>query len=150
MIIGKHYYSLSIKGQELDVPVEAFVRNTMLRKIPSLLIRIAAHPLKSDTELKALMTQFIRRFPKVEIGKATCLSPVKLFFEAAYGIDVQDVNYVFELLPKLNAKGLAGTVTSLCIDEKTLQLPLYSLNDIHAGIAKAEQEAKEITRATKN
>lgn len=149
MIVGGQYYSLSIKGQELNVPVEAFVRNLSLRKIAAAFIQIQSDAKNSD-ELKMLLTAFIQRFPKVEAGKATCLSPVKLFFDAAYAIDINEVNYVFDLLPQLEANHLITKISSLNIDENRLQLPVYSMNDINTGIAKAEQEAKDILRPNGN
>ena len=149
MIVDGQYHSLSIKGQELDVPVEAFVRNTSLRRIPALFVKIGPAAASAGA-LKALLNGFIRQFPKVEAGKSTCLSPVKLFFEAAYGVPVRDVRYVFELLPELEAKSLIAGVSSLYIEGNRLQLPVYSMDDINGGIAKAEQEAREITRTAGN
>lgn len=146
LIAGGHYYSLSIKGQELDVPVAALVRNVMLRKIPALFIRIGS----GKDELREEAVAAVRRFPKVEAGKSTCLSPVKLFFEKNYRMPAGDVKYIFELLPKLDAQGLTGAISSLHIAEGAFQLPFYTMDEINVGIAKAEQEAGEIMRAAKS
>ncbi|MCW3083911.1 MAG: hypothetical protein JWP12_1277 [Bacteroidetes bacterium] len=148
IIADQAYHSLSIKGQELNVPVAAFIRNTTLRKIPCLFIRINAHPVYDAAHLKAHFISSVQQFSKVAVGSATCLSPVKLFFEETYKLNLQEVHSIFELIPKLEAEGLIGATSSLFIPGERFQLPTYSMEEINKGIAQAEKEAKAITKAT--
>lgn len=144
IIVDKTYHSLTIKGQEINVPVEALIRNKNQRKIASVFVKIKKHPVFSDNYLKEHFISNVLQFNKVEVGKATCLSPIKLFFEENFAIDTSAVNYVFDLLPQLEAKGLIENVSSLFIDEKEFQLPVYNMEQLNKGIDAAQQEALAI------
>ena len=146
MIIGNKYHSLTIKGQEVNVPVEALIRNNAVRKIPSVFIKIKSHPVYSTDYLKEHFISTIQQFQKVEAGVATCLSPIKLFFEETYGVDVKEVNYIFDLLPKLEKSGLIESVSAMFIEEKVFHLPVYNMNELVVGISKANDEAQKILK----
>ncbi|MCW3070178.1 MAG: hypothetical protein JWO44_68 [Bacteroidetes bacterium] len=148
LIAGKKYHSLTIKGQETDHSIEALLKNIRMRKIPSLFIKIKAHPVFSNDFLKEHFIQDVQQFPKVSVGGATCLSPVKLFFEKAYEVPLSNVNYLFELLPELEQNKLVEQVSALNSGESTFQLPVYDLQQIHSEIRLAEQEAKQIKQSS--
>lgn len=147
IIADKTYHSLTIKGQEINVPVEVLVRNKLQRKIASVFIKLKKHPVFSDNYLKEHFISNVLQFNKVEVGKATCLSPIKLFFEENFDVDTRNVQYIFELLPQLEAKGLIETVSALFIDEKSFQLPYYNMEQLNKGIDAAQQEAHTIKKA---
>ncbi|MDF2436352.1 MAG: hypothetical protein K0Q95_728 [Bacteroidota bacterium] len=144
MITDDKYHSLSIKGKEINHSMQALVKNIRIRKIPSLFIKIKKHDTFSDDYLKEQFILNVSEYAKVEIGVATCLSPVKRFFEENYNIPSAGVNYIFELLPQLESKMLIENVRSAFIDEKLLQLPLYDLEQINMGIKEAGKVASGI------
>ncbi|MCW3101906.1 MAG: hypothetical protein JWO09_346 [Bacteroidetes bacterium] len=148
LIAGKSYHSLTIKGHETDHSIEALLKNIRMRKIPSLFIKIKPHPTFSEDFLKEHFIQDVQQFPKVSVGGATCLSPVKLFFEKTYGVPVDDVNYLFELLPVLEQNNMIEQASALNIKEGAFDLPVYDLKQIHSEIRLAEQEAKHIKQST--
>jgi len=149
IIADKHYHSLTIKGQEVNIPVEALIRNNSQRKIPSLFVKIKQHPAFSDLLLKEHFVSNVKQFPKVAVNVATCLSPVKLFFEELYGLPAKEINYLFELLPRLETKGLIENVFSMFIESDQLQLPLYDMNELNSGIDKADKDAQALGRSLK-
>lgn len=134
MIANGKYHSLSIKGQEINKSIEALTKNTVWRKIPSLFIKIKPHKTFSDIYLKEHFISDIQQFLRVDIGIATCLSPLKLFFEEVYNMPMKNVDYLYQLLPLLETKGLIENTSSLFLDETNYQLPIYSLEEINAGI----------------
>lgn len=140
MIVDKAYHSLSIKGQDINTPIAALIKNSNIRKIPSLFIKIKSHPTFSDVYLREHFITNIQQFERVDIGVATCLSPIKLFFEEVYHLPMQDVNYLYELLPVLEANGLIETVSALNVDVAKYQLPIYSIKEINAGIEQVRKE----------
>jgi hypothetical protein len=144
LIAGKKYHSLTIKGQETDQPIDVLLKNIRIRKIASLFIRIKAHPTFSNDFMREHFIEDVQQFPKVEVGGATCLSPVKLFFEKLYELPVSNVSYLFELLPALEQNGLPEHVSALNIEERNFQLPVYDLEQIHSEIRQAQKEAKQI------
>lgn len=142
MLIDNKYHSLSIKGQDINTPMEALVKNSSIRKIPTLFIKIKSHPTFSDIYLREHFITNVQSFERVDVGVATCLSPIKLFFEEVYNVSMKDVNYLYQLLPLLEAEGLIELVSSMNVDEKNYQLPLYTNKEIDAGINEVRKEFK--------
>lgn len=134
LIIDGKYHSLTIKGQDINIAVNTLIKNSNQRKISSLFIKIRPHRTFSETYLKDYFITNIQLFPRVDIGVATCLSPIKLFFEEVYNVPMTDINYLFELVPRLSSEGLIENSTALFIDETKYQLPVYTNTEINAGI----------------
>lgn len=145
IIADKQYHSLTIKGHEINVPVEALVRNATQRKIPSLFIKIKKHPVFSSNYLNEHFISNVKQFPIVDVSVATCLSPIKLFFEEVYNTPMRKVNYLYELLPLLESEELIESSSSLFVDEKNYQMPIYTFSEINAGIENAKMERKAST-----
>lgn len=140
MIVDKSYHSLSIKGQDINTPIAALIKNSNIRKIPTLFIKIKSHPTFSSTYMREHFITNVQQFERVDVGVATCLSPIKLFFEEVYGISMKQVNYLYELLPVLETEGLIETISTLHIDETNYQLPAYTNKEINAGIELVRKE----------
>jgi hypothetical protein len=150
LIIDKQYHSLTIKGAELNVATESLVRTIHQRKISSLFIQLKPHSTFSASYLKEHFVLNIQEFPKVDVNVATCLSPIKLFLEETYLLSLQQINYLYELVPFLDDLQLIQSASALYIDESTFKLPVYNLLELNNGIVKAHQEAVQIKNATKN
>ncbi|MFY9307471.1 MAG: hypothetical protein WAQ28_00330 [Bacteroidia bacterium] len=146
LIIGGKYHSLTVKGQDINTSIEALVKNSFQRKIPSLFIKIKAHPTFSEGYLKEHFITNIQQFPKVDIGVATCLSPIKLFFNEVFDVRVENINFLFELIPVLYAEGLIEHASALFINEKNYQLPEYSEAEINKGIMEVKNLALSLKK----
>lgn len=142
MIVDKKYHSLSIKGQDINIPVAVLLKNSYIRKIPTLFIKIKSHPTFSDTYLREHFITNVQAFERVDVGVATCLSPIKLFFEEVYNLSMNNVNYLYQLLPLLEVEGLIESVSSMNLDEKNYQLSVYTNKEIDAGINNVRKEFK--------
>lgn len=142
MIVDKTYHSLSIKGQDINTPIAALIKNSSVRKIPTLFIKIKSHPTFSDIYLREHFITNVQQFERVDVGVATCLSPIKLFFEEVYGVSMKNIIYLYELLPLLESKGLIESVSSLYVDENNYRLPIYTNKEINAGIDEVRKEFK--------
>lgn len=140
MIADKSYHSLSIKGQDINTPIAALIKNSSIRKIPTLFIKLKSHPAFSSIYLREHFITNVQQFERVDIGVATCLSPIKLFFEEVYGVSMKKVNYLYELLPVLESEGLIESISSIHVDEKTYHLPVYTNKEINAGIELVRKE----------
>ena len=143
LIVDKHYHSLTIKGQDINTPIAALVKNIQLRKLPSLFIKIKDEKSVANVSQRESFISNIKQFPRVDIGVATCLSPIKLFFKEVYNVDVNEINFLFELLPLLYSKGLIENTSSLFVDEANYELPIYSSNEINAGITQVREEFRK-------
>ncbi|MGB3946907.1 MAG: hypothetical protein WBM13_02880 [Bacteroidia bacterium] len=145
LIIGGYYHSLSVKGHDINTSITALIKNSTQRQIPSLFIKIKAHATFSESYQKEHFISNIKQFPKVDIGVATCLSPIKLFFNEVYNVSLKNINYLFELLPLLYSELLIETTSALFIDEQQFALPIYTQAEINKGI----QEVKNLTTSLK-
>lgn len=141
MIVDKHYHSLTIKGQDCNTPIPALIRNIEQRKIPSLFIKIKTHTTFSHSYLKEHFILNIQQFPKVDKGIATCLSPIKLFFEETYDVSMTGIHFLFDLLPKLQTEELIEHYSALFINESEYQLPVYTQVQLDNKIETARSEA---------
>lgn len=134
LIICGKYHSLTVKGQDINTPVEALIKNTVQRKIPSLFVKIKPHTTFSEAYLKEHFITNIQQFPRVDVGVATCLSPIKLFFSEAYNLHLDNVNFLYELIPMLYKEQLITSTTALFVDDVEFTLPIYTQKEIDKGI----------------
>lgn len=147
LIIDKQYHSLSIKGRDINTPVRALIKNIEQRKIPSVFIKIKQHTTFSNAYLKEHFILNIQQFPRVDKHTATCLSPIKLFFSETYDIPMEQVEFLYHLLPILQSAGLIEHTSSLFIDEETYKLPVYTREELDREIELARNESDSISPA---
>ena len=140
LIADGNYCSLSVKGQDINTSVSALLKNSIIRKIPTIFVKIKPHPTFSYTYLREHFITNVQLFPRVDVGVATCLSPITMFFEEVYSIPMKEVNYLYELLPVLESNGLIESSSSLFIDTINYRLPLYTNTEIDKGIKKVREE----------
>lgn len=134
MIIGGNYHSLTIKGQDINVPVASLIKTIQHRNISSLFIKIKIPELYNEIYLMNRFIDKIKQFTRVDVNVATCLSPLKLLFEEEYALSMEGINYVFELLPQLETFNLIKSCGSLFIDSTTFTFSSYSMEQINAEI----------------
>jgi hypothetical protein len=145
MIMDKKYHSLSIKGQDINTDVPVLIKNSSIRKIPTVFIKIKDHPTFSNIYLREHFITNIQQFNRVDIGVATCLSPIKLFFEDVYNLSMTDINYLFELIPLLESDGLIESVSALNLDQNSYEFPVYTNKEINDGISSVRKQYKDNT-----
>jgi hypothetical protein len=143
LIADKKYHSLTVKGQDINISVSALIKNIVQRKTSSLFIKIKSHNTFSNLYLREHFITNVQQFQRVDVGVATCLSPMKLFFEEVYNVPTSNVNYLYELLPILQGEGLIEHTASLFVEEKNYQLPLYTLSEINEGIERVRADYKQ-------
>jgi hypothetical protein len=112
MLVAGKYYSLNVKGRDLEVPLEALIKNIRQRKLPALFIQIHSPEGTTDSLLAADLVKCIRQFDRVDSGIATCLSPMKLFLAFNWQLDLSGIQYVYQLLELLEQKNKIGKASS--------------------------------------
>ena len=144
MLFDGTYHSLTVKGKDSDVPFQALTRNILLRKLPSLFLEIKTGSAHSAAEMSGIFKDLLAPYNRVEAGQATCLSPVKQFFTEVSGIPAENVSYVYELIPLLQARGLAGAASGFFLEEKlesgSYRFPWYTMQEIDSGIRQVRTE----------
>jgi hypothetical protein len=137
LIIDKHYHSLTIKGRDINTPIRALIKNIEQRKIPSLFIKIKPHVTFSNAYMREHFILNVQQFPKVDKDVATCLSPIKLFFDEVYDVRMQEINFLFDLLPRLFEDDLIEFTSTLFVNEANYELPVYTQQELDAEIEHA-------------
>jgi hypothetical protein len=138
------YHSLSIKGRDLNVPLEVLTKSVLQRKIPSLFIQIKTGSELLPEVLGAAFQTDVQRYHRVDIGVATCLSPLKHFFARTWKLDLTQVNYLYQLLPLLEKQELLGCSygwnMEALLQEGSFRLPYYTMTEINKGITGVRTE----------
>jgi hypothetical protein len=142
LIIDKHYHSLTIKGRDINTPIRALIKNIRHRKIPSLFIKIKPHATFSNAYMREHFIINVQQFPRVDKDVATCLSPIKLFFDEVYDVPMQGINFLFDLLPHLFEADLIEFISALFINETDYELPVYTQQELDAEIENARMETR--------
>jgi hypothetical protein len=145
LIIDKHYHSLTIKGRDIDTPIRALVKNIEQRKIPSLFIKIKPHVTFSNAYMREHFILNVKQFSRVDKDVATCLSPIKLFFDEVYDVRMKEINFLFDLLPHLFADDLVEFTSALFVNEAAYQLPVYTQQELDNEIENARKEIRNNT-----
>ncbi|MBS1648010.1 MAG: hypothetical protein JST67_11780 [Bacteroidetes bacterium] len=145
LLIENYYHSLTIKGQELNIKSDVFLKNIALRKIGTAFIKIKKHPVFSNQHLQEAFAEQVKLFDKVNGDVNTCLSPVRLFFEDFYALKKERITLIFDLLKILEENSFIEktTCTHLIIPDKNiLYLDIYNTTHLKEKIALELQKEK--------
>jgi hypothetical protein len=109
-MVNGNYNSLTIKEREMNIGFEALLKTVAQKKIESLFIQIEKHPVFSNDYQLQVFQEQLKQFTVVKQGEATCLSPIKLFFEEFYAIKNSD-QLLFEFINVLKDNNyITGTI----------------------------------------
>lgn len=145
ILINGSYSSLTIKGHELDVRVEALLKLITQKKTEALAIQLVKQPVFSLDYQKAVFEHYIQQFTKVESKGATCLSPVKLFLQEFYAVSYDKDELLFEMLERLKQNAYIYNTIGFNVETKLVanhfSLPVYTTEELQHMI---EQETTRI------
>lgn len=139
ILIDGSYNSLTIKGHELNINYEVLFKTISQKKIESTFIKIIPHPVFSSYYQLELLQETIKQFNKVESNGATCLSPIKIFFNELYALPIFDDELLFEFVLRLNENKFITEFVQINEIEKVDQLilPFYSATTLQKKIIEA-------------
>jgi hypothetical protein len=137
MLIDGIYYSLSIKGKEINSNTAAFLKNIHARKIPSLFFKLNKPNAIDLIETKHLMIQELNAFEKVNSIQTSCLNPIKNFINSWYNIDCHNQTFIYQLIPFLYDTHKIELTLALYHPAKTIELPVYDKHELKQEIDKA-------------
>ena len=145
LMIDGNYNSLTIKERELNVSSEAILKTISQKKIEAMFLKLIKHPVfSSDYQLKVFQEQ-LNEFTAVKPNEATCLSPLKLFFEEFYAIKNNKEQLFYDFVDELYQNDyITETVGSNIVNKKEnniFTLPHYTNEELQERI---EQERKVI------
>ncbi len=131
-------FTLTVKGATIDGELKALLKLIRQRMIDSIFIKLSVPPLFTIAELRNEIKKYTLAYSRVDVGIATCLSPIKDFCSGIYETELQRVNFVFDLLPKLYEQKVITSCYQLNLNRymigNSFHLSKYTMNDIYEGI----------------
>ncbi len=131
-------FSLGVKGPMIDDDLGSILKLIRQRQVPTIFTRLSVPAIFTIDDLRREIKKYVLAYPRVDIGIATCLTPIKDFCGSVYHTETQDVNFVYELLPRLFEQNVAGNSYHLFMDKylvgEDFSLRKYSMSDIYEGI----------------
>lgn len=136
LMIGGSYNSLTVKGHELDIAFEAIHKTAVQKHIESVFIKVAAHPVFSQDYQLAVLQEMIRGYSSVKQNEATCLSPVREFFQEFYAVTNKPEELLFGFIERLNRNKFLERASgcNLELEEGLLEIPYYTSGQLHEKI----------------
>jgi len=136
-------FTLSVDGANVDAELTPLLKLIRQRNIESLFIKLNVPPLFTMDHLREEIKKYTLSYPRVDVGIATCLSPIKDFCSSVYNINARQINFLYDLLPRLYAEGQISSCFHLNLNgylqHNSFGLKKYSMFDIHEGIRKQQR-----------
>lgn len=143
--INGKLFTLTVKGATVDSDLRALLKLIRQKNIDTIFIKLSVPPVFTLNQLHNEIKKHTLAYPRVDIGLATCLSPIKDFCSEVYQAETQRVNYVFDLLPKLYERNVVTSCYHINLDRfligNSFYLTKYNMNDIYEGIRSANYAA---------
>jgi hypothetical protein len=127
-------YGVSSEGKQNGTALQKLLTYIERKKTPSLFIELICSD--SPEELATKVATAFSKYPRLIAGKTSCLSPIRDFAVSIWGNQLNEANFVFELIPLLENEKAIGTKMGLnCVlDSDTFQMAKYNSTDISKNI----------------
>lgn len=135
IIISGNYNSLTIKEREMNINPEPLLKTIAQKKIKSVFIKIAEHPVFSNDHRLSIFQEHLKKFEVVKQFEATCLSPIKLYFQEFYAVPVNEESLLFDFLQELEKNNYLDMAMPLNMElTNTIELPYYNKEELNEKI----------------
>lgn len=139
-ISGK-LFTLSVKGPTVEGDLSSLLRIIRQRSIESIFIKLSVPWVFTLEQLQNEIRNYVLAYPRVDVGLATCLAPIKDFCGSVYDAETINVNFIYELLPVLEQKNVIDSCYHLNLDQylrkDSFMLKKYTMDDINDEIRRA-------------
>ena len=143
LLIEGEIFSLGVKGPKLAMPLATQLRIIKSKKIESLFFKLDISVFIHNNQLFKVAKTHTLAYSRVEMGIATCLSPIKNFCSAIFEVDIRKVNYIFDLLPVLyqhnHIQACLHYNMQQHLTNTNFHLEKYTMEDIYNSIVMAEE-----------
>lgn len=142
VVVNGLLYDITAVGPNINLPVADFYRTALKRKTEVLFVALKH---AKFSMLNELISAMVEQYYKVTLA-TSCLVPVKEFIYEAYGLNVDQANFIFELLPVLYQNHLITDVWELNlsnkIKDKIFEMTKYTKEDVENCVAALERKEK--------
>lgn len=142
LIVSGKVFSISTLGPALDQDFEKYDRLIHKKKIPTIFIKLSLPVVFTQEMLLDKIRSITQSYPRVDIGIATCLSPIKDFCGEVYQVEKKPVKLVFDLLDGLKKQNAIESYHHLFLDQElhngNIFLNRYSVFEVNEAIHSAK------------
>ena len=135
-------FTLTVKGATVDGALTSLIRLVKKRSIETIFIKLSIPQLFTLDQLKEEIRKHTLAYPRVDVNIGTCLNPIKDFCSTVYETEIKNVNFLFDLLPKLYDQKIITSCYHLNLDKyldnNSFCLNRYNMNDIYEGIRNSQ------------
>jgi hypothetical protein len=143
LIVSGKFFSISTLGASLDEEVEKYLQFIRRKKTATLFVKLAIPLIFTHEDLLKKVRKITQSYPKVDIGIATCLSPLRDFCSEVYETDESKISLIFDLLDRLKEQKVVEAYYQLNLDDElkngTLSLNKYSVFEVNEAIHSAKK-----------
>jgi len=136
LIFNNKVYDITLVGPNLGTDAVTFISTVKKKYTKTLFIKLNK-PNFSATEIETTLMEAMKKFNNVS-HENSCLSPIKTAFKQLFDIQMDEVNYIFDLIPLLHQKNIIQHVFHLNLErnlqENTFYLQTYNQNNIQQSI----------------
>ena len=141
LTVSGKVYGVNTKGPTFDKDVNVYLNYIKKYSIESVFVQLKLPLLYTDEEMLSSVREVVKAYPRVDIGAATCLTPIKEFMNSAYKTEVHDVHLLFDLLPKLQSQNIIEGYYQMNLDDAMrkgeLLMKRYSVFEVNEAIHKS-------------
>ncbi len=140
LIISGNYNSLTIKEHELNINTDILIKTIILKKIKSVFVKVVPHPVFSLDHQLAIFQEHLKEFGYVKQYETTCLSPIKLFFQEFYAIELNESELLFNFMIRLKDNEYIDSACAVNMElQNGIDLPYYTLEELNEKIKTERQ-----------
>lgn len=123
IISNGKYFSLKVKGKDVDIPVSDIVKLINIKRIPTVFIGV-------DTDIKLeRIAEIFSEYTRAEASKVSCLTPITEVFEVK-----ENVFMLSELLKYFESKKLIRQLFGLNLSSDFKGILFYGKEEIEARL----------------
>lgn len=138
LVVSGKVFSISTLGPSIDQDFEKYFRMIQKRNMPTIFVQLSLPAIFTKEMLKDKIRLITKSYPRVDIGVASCLNPIKDFCNEVYEVDKSRVNLVFDLLDGLKSQQAIVSYHHLFLDEELkngqMTLDKYSVFEVNEAI----------------
>jgi hypothetical protein len=108
LCINGQLFNLDVNGTTVGDDIGPLLRLIQRRNVETIFIELNLPPLFNMEMFRRQVATSTAAYPHVKAGLITCLAPIKDVCAAVYQTEIQDINFVFDLLPRLEAQKVLG------------------------------------------
>lgn len=133
-------FTLTVKGPSIDGDLSPLLRTIHQRKIETVFIKLTIPPVFTFQQLSNEIKKYMLAYPRADVGIATCLNPIRDFCSSVFETETRDVNFIFDLLPKLYEQKTINSCYHLNLDKylvkNSFYIKKYTVYDVYEEIRK--------------